>query len=316
MRVRRQRRTCTAPAGRARCVARSRASRAAGAPGPARAETSGAAPKPPYSRSKLCSSRARHAASGSAVSAAAVAGAGLRSCSAETIWAAGTRSSFEVLAVVGGDLRQQVAKRRQTEARFAREIGAAEERPLIVVHQKHRQRPTAAAAGQHLVRELIQPIEVGTLLAVDLDVDVQLVHRRRGGRILERFVRHHVAPVAGRIADRQQDRLALDPGAPERLGRPTDTSRPGCARAGADTGWFRSARRLTDCAVRLSMGPPLISSKMARHYNGSPPELDASRWRGIRCAERGRGAAGSAPQARRRPAAARRASVGVLQRGG
>src|SRR5690606_2386726 len=44
------------------------------------------------------------------------------------------------------------------------------------------------------------------------DVDEQLVHERGDVRVLEGLVGHDVAPVPGRVADRQQDRLVLGPG--------------------------------------------------------------------------------------------------------
>jgi hypothetical protein len=64
-------------------------------------------------------------------------------------------------------------------------------------------------------------VEVRALLAVDLDVDEQLVHHRGGGRILEALVGHHVAPVAGRVADREQDgAVVLPAGLVKRCGIP------------------------------------------------------------------------------------------------
>ena len=51
-------------------------------------------------------------------------------------------------------------------------------------------------------------IDIRPLFAIDLDVDEQLVHHAGGGVVLEAFVCHYVAPVAGCIADREQDRLA------------------------------------------------------------------------------------------------------------
>ena len=57
--------------------------------------------------------------------------------------------------------------------------------------------------------------------------------------VLERLVRHHVAPVAGGVADREQDRLVLGAGARRTPPRPRGTSRPGCRRAGGGTGWSR-----------------------------------------------------------------------------
>jgi hypothetical protein len=54
---------------------------------------------------------------------------------------------------------------------------------------------------------LVDLVEVGSFFAIDLDIDEALVHRLRHGGIFERLVRHHVAPVTGGIADRQQDGL-------------------------------------------------------------------------------------------------------------
>src|SRR5439155_7379924 len=63
-------------------------------------------------------------------------------------------------------------------------------------------------------------IEVGPFLAVDLDVDKQLIHQRGDALVLEGFVRHHVAPVTGGIPDRKEDRLVLGLRAGERLFAP------------------------------------------------------------------------------------------------
>ena len=53
-------------------------------------------------------------------------------------------------------------------------------------------------------------------------------------------VRHHVTPVARRVADGKQDRHVAPFRLVERVRRPTATSRPGCQRAAAGTGWSRS----------------------------------------------------------------------------
>src|SRR3712207_7355348 len=53
---------------------------------------------------------------------------------------------------------------------------------------------------------LFRSVEVGPLLAVDLDRDEVRVEERRRLGILERLALHDVAPVAGRVADRQEDR--------------------------------------------------------------------------------------------------------------
>ena len=166
-----------------------------------------AAPVARRSCARSCGARSRAAAHRPAPAAAA--GGGFRSASAATTAAAGCAQLRHVRR--GSTLPRCAAGRGRRAGRGAasrRKIGAAEERPLIVVHQEHRQRPAAAAAGQHLVRELVDAVEVGAFLAVDLDVDEQLVHQRGSGGILEGLVRHHVAPVAGGVADRQQDRAA------------------------------------------------------------------------------------------------------------
>ena len=84
--------------------------------------------------------------------------------------------------------------------RLSRKIGAAPERPAIR-RQKHRQRP-AAMLTELMQRIHIERIDIRALLAVDLDVDEQLVHHCCRCRIFEALMRHHMAPVAGRIADR------------------------------------------------------------------------------------------------------------------
>ncbi|MCI1728705.1 MAG: hypothetical protein LKM32_04660 [Chiayiivirga sp.] len=106
---------------------------------------------------------------------------------------------------------QDVDEGRQAMSRLRREIGARVEREQIIRGQEHGQRPAAAATRQGLMRELVDLVEVGAFLAVQLDVDEQRVHHLRRRRVLETLVRHHVAPVASRVADREQDRLALGP---------------------------------------------------------------------------------------------------------
>ncbi len=124
-----------------------------------------------------------------------------------------------VVSVVLGDALQHVGERGHPVPRLRWKIGTAEERPLVARREEHRERPAAAALGEHLVRGLVDAIEVGALLAIDLDVDEELVHDRGTGRVLEGFVRHHVAPVAGGVADREQDRLVL-------AARPLESLRP------------------------------------------------------------------------------------------
>ena len=129
------------------------------------------------------------------------------------------RDGIALLAIGGGDPRQEVHESRQAVAPVLRKIGAAIER-LAVGREEHRQRPAPGAAREQRVRGLVDLVQIRTLLAVDLDVDEQLVHQRGHLRILERLVGHHMAPVACRVADRQQQRLAFPPRARLRLGAP------------------------------------------------------------------------------------------------
>ena len=98
---------------------------------------------------------------------------------------------------------------------LVREVRPGEEGPAVG-RQERRQRP-AAAAGHRLHGVHVDRVQVGPLLAVDLDRDEVLVHQGRRLRVLERLSLHHVAPVAGRVPDRQQDRLVLRAGAFEGL---------------------------------------------------------------------------------------------------
>ena len=102
--------------------------------------------------------------------------------------------------------------------RLGREVGPAVER-LAVGRQEDAHRP-AALAGHRLDRGHVDLVEVGPLLAVDLDRDEVPVQVGGRGRVLEALALHDVAPVAGGVADREEDRpvLGLRPG--ERLRSP------------------------------------------------------------------------------------------------
>jgi hypothetical protein len=125
-----------------------------------------------------------------------------------------------MIAVEVRDPRQHVGEGRQAVARFPGEVGAAEERPLAVVGEEHGERPAAAALGEHLVRDLIDAVDVGALLAIDLDVHEALVEQPRGGLVLETFVGRDVAPMAGGVTDAEMNGLALAAGTFERLASP------------------------------------------------------------------------------------------------
>jgi hypothetical protein len=58
-----------------------------------------------------------------------------------------------------------------------------------------------------LQRLEVERVEIGPLFAIHFDVDEALVHQRGDLGILEALAGHHMAPMAGRVADAQQDRF-------------------------------------------------------------------------------------------------------------
>ena len=122
------------------------------------------------------------------------------------------------VAVRLGDGAEHLLERRHAVPRLGREVRAAEER-LAVRREEHRHRP-AALAGQRDDGVHVDRVDVGPLLAVDLHADEVVVHQPRRRLVLERLPLHHVAPVAGGVADRDEQRLVLGAGARERLVAP------------------------------------------------------------------------------------------------
>ena len=106
-----------------------------------------------------------------------------------------------------GDGLQQPGKAGHIGPVGGRKVGAAVER-LAVGRQKDGHGP-AAAAGQQLHRLHIDGVQVGPLFPVDLDVDEVAVHQGGDVVVLEGLALHHMAPVAGGIADAEQDGLVF-----------------------------------------------------------------------------------------------------------
>ena len=69
---------------------------------------------------------------------------------------------------------QHLGKAGSAETRIGREVGAAPER-LGLGRQEHRQRPAPVLAQQRQ-RVLVDGVDIGALLAIDLDVHVKPVH--------------------------------------------------------------------------------------------------------------------------------------------
>ena len=113
---------------------------------------------------------------------------------------------------------EEVEEARHPVPGFGWEVGAAVERPSVVV-QEDGHRP-AAAPRQCLHRVHVDGVDVGSLLAVDLDVDEALVHDPGRVDVLEGLVCHHMAPVTGGVPDRQEHRDIAPDGLGERLVAP------------------------------------------------------------------------------------------------
>ncbi len=63
-------------------------------------------------------------------------------------------------------------------------------------------------------------VDIGALLAVDLDIDEMLVHELSNLGILETLMGHYMAPVTSGITDRQKHRLVLCTGTGEGIVAP------------------------------------------------------------------------------------------------
>ena len=92
-----------------------------------------------------------------------------------------------------------------------REVGAAEER-RSGRGEEGRQRPSALSADGGDCG-LVARVDVGPLVAIDLDGDVVLVDQRRGVGVFIALAVHDVTPVAPHGADVEQDRLVFGRGA-------------------------------------------------------------------------------------------------------
>ena len=114
--------------------------------------------------------------------------------------------------------REDMPEGGQALSRAIREVRATEEGSSIR-GQEDAHGP-AALAGQRLDRVHVDGIDVRALLAVDLDGHEVRVEVPGGGLVLERLALHHVAPVAGGVADGQEDGPVQLPGTRQRLVAP------------------------------------------------------------------------------------------------
>jgi hypothetical protein len=82
--------------------------------------------------------------------------------------------------------------------------------------EKNRHGPAAAAGHAHHGGH-VDPVDIGSLLPVDLDADEVLVQQLGGSGVGEGLPFHDLAPVAGRVSHRKEDRLVFRSGFGEGL---------------------------------------------------------------------------------------------------
>ena len=121
---------------------------------------------------------------------------------------------FDLIALLAegsGDALEHVGPAGHAGSSLWGEVGAAEER-AAVGRAEDVQRPTAVSV-QHLLGVHVDLVDVGALLTVDLDADDEVVLDGCDRFVLERFALHDVAPVAGGVADADEDGFVLGSGA-------------------------------------------------------------------------------------------------------
>ena len=75
------------------------------------------------------------------------------------------------------------------------------------IRRKENGHRPSAVSGHGLCGRHIHPVEVGAFLAVDFDADEEFVHPAGDRLVLKHLPFHDVAPVAGGIADGEEDRF-------------------------------------------------------------------------------------------------------------
>ena len=110
-----------------------------------------------------------------------------------------------VLLPSGGDSLQNFFKRGLPITIFRRKISSADER-FQIGRKPDAHRPTAAAGGR-LDECHVNAIHIRPFFTINFDVHKLAIHDRGRRFIFERLVRHDVAPVTGRVTDREKDRF-------------------------------------------------------------------------------------------------------------
>jgi hypothetical protein len=152
-----------------------------------------------------------------------------------------------------GDRLQELPEARHPMPRLGREVRAGVEGPAVG-RQEDRRRP-ATVAGRRHARVHRHRIDVRALLAVDLDVDEQVVHQRRRRGVGERLVLHHVTPVARAVPDGDQERPVRFAGERKRLVAPR-VPVDGVLRVLEEVGARRSGEAVHDAVLPHSVRRP------------------------------------------------------------
>ena len=123
-----------------------------------------------------------------------------------------------VLDVVSAVYPSIVNRVHQLNKRGLRKICAAVKR-FCLRRKKYGHWPaTATSHGLNGVH--VNGVDVRSFLAVNFDIDKQLVHERSGFDIFETFVGHYVAPVTRRVPNRKKYWLAASAGESKRIFSP------------------------------------------------------------------------------------------------
>ena len=116
------------------------------------------------------------------------------------------------LRVIFRDLRRndldELQEPHHLRLRLRRDVGAGI-KGFVPRGGEDRGRPAARAAVEQHMDPLVVFVDVGALLLVDLDADEVFIEVGRYLLVFEHLVLHHVAPVAGAVADGDEDRLVL-----------------------------------------------------------------------------------------------------------
>ncbi len=128
--------------------------------------------------------------------------------------------------------------------------------------EKDGHRP-APVAGERNDGVHVHRVDVGALLAVDLDRNEVLVHQCRGRRVFEGLVLHDMAPVTGRVARRRAEWACLLFARARVPRHPRDTSQPGCSHAAGGTD--SSRRRAGSSGYTQTVAPAKPARPPRRH---------------------------------------------------